>query len=168
VALSLIYTQSTVYSLRSSVPHQSSGTGFQQRMFPFLVSELSTSHSHIGSQEKDLRNKMHCTNTFVKWLKLPLSKGTNRVGFSFPSPEDGNISSFRSFVLSSICIWNSGRWTKSRNPVILSVIHHRQNPSDSNQYAVFLDFNKDSFYSKRVDVIWCWSFKFGPPSYMTL
>jgi hypothetical protein len=24
-----------------------------------------------------------------------------------------------------------GRWTKSRNPVILSAIHHRQNPSDS-------------------------------------
>jgi hypothetical protein len=31
-------------------------------------------------------------------------------------------------------IYNSGRWTKSRNPVTLSVIHHRQNTSDSNGY----------------------------------
>jgi hypothetical protein len=28
-------------------------------------------------------------------------------------------------------ILNSGRWTKSRNPVILNVIHHCQNPLDS-------------------------------------
>jgi hypothetical protein len=44
------------------------------------------------------------------------------------SPEDGNRSSFRIAVFSSI--QNSGEWTKSRNPVVVSVIHHRQNPSD--------------------------------------
>jgi hypothetical protein len=27
--------------------------------------------------------------------------------------------------------WNTGRWTKSKNLVILSVIHHRQNPLES-------------------------------------
>jgi hypothetical protein len=27
----------------------------------------------------------------------------------------------------------SGRWTESENPVILCVIHHRQNPIESNQ-----------------------------------
>jgi hypothetical protein len=51
------------------------------------------------------------------WLRLALSKGPNRVGVSFPSPEDGNRSSFRNVVFSSI--QNSGRWTTSRNSVIL-------------------------------------------------
>jgi hypothetical protein len=45
-----------------------------------------------------------------------------------PSPEDGNRPSFRNVVFSSF--WNTGRWTKSKNPVILNVIHHRQNPSE--------------------------------------
>jgi hypothetical protein len=43
-----------------------------------------------------------------------------------PSPEDGNRSSFRNVVFS--CLWNSGRWTKSKNLVVMSVTHHRQNP----------------------------------------
>jgi hypothetical protein len=30
-------------------------------------------------------------------------------------------------TLCSLIIWNSGRWTKSSNPVMLSVIHYRQN-----------------------------------------
>jgi hypothetical protein len=32
--------------------------------------------------------------SFVQWLRLTLSKGLNRVGVSFPSPEHGNWSSF--------------------------------------------------------------------------
>jgi hypothetical protein len=55
--------------------------------------------------------------------------GPDRVGVSFPSPEDGNRSSLRYVVFSSIL--NSGRWTKSRNPVILSVKQYRENPLDS-------------------------------------
>jgi hypothetical protein len=42
------------------------------------------------------------------------------------SPEDGNRSSFRNVVFP--CLWNSGRWTKSRNVVVMSVTHHGQNP----------------------------------------
>jgi hypothetical protein len=53
-------------------------------------------------------------------------KGLNRVGFSLPSPEDGNRSSFRNIAFSSI--YNSGRWTKPRNLVILRVMHLRHNP----------------------------------------
>jgi hypothetical protein len=60
------------------------------------------------------------------WTWSAQSKGTNRVGVSLPSPEDGNRSRFRNAVLSAI--WNSIRWTKCRNPVILSVIQHCQNP----------------------------------------
>jgi hypothetical protein len=42
--------------------------------------------------------------------KFALSKGPNRVGVSFPSPEDSNRSSFRNVVSS---IYNSGQWIKS-------------------------------------------------------
>jgi hypothetical protein len=38
---------------------------------------------------------------FVQWLRLVLSRGLNWVGVFFPSPEDGNRSSFRNVVLSS-------------------------------------------------------------------
>jgi hypothetical protein len=48
---------------------------------------------------------------------VALSKGPNRVGVSVPSPEEGKRSSFRNVVIPSI--YNSGRWTKSRNPLIL-------------------------------------------------
>jgi hypothetical protein len=37
--------------------------------------------------------------------------------------------SFRNAVFSSF--YNTGRWTKSENPAILSVIHHRQNSLES-------------------------------------
>jgi hypothetical protein len=43
-------------------------------------------------------------------------------------PEDGNKSSFRNVDI--LLIYNTGRWRKSINPVLLSVIQHRQNPSD--------------------------------------
>jgi hypothetical protein len=46
-----------------------------------------------------------------------------------PSPEDGSRSSFQ-----NVCVFSyfeSGRWTKSKNPVSLCVIHHRQNPTAS-------------------------------------
>jgi hypothetical protein len=45
-----------------------------------------------------------------------------------PSPEDGNRCSFQNAVFSSIS--NSGGWKKSRNPVILSVTHCPQNPTE--------------------------------------
>jgi hypothetical protein len=41
-------------------------------------------------------------------------------------PEDVNRSSFRNVVFSGL--WKSGRWTKSRSLVVMSVTHHRQNP----------------------------------------
>jgi hypothetical protein len=42
---------------------------------------------------------------------------------SFTSLEGGNRSSFQNVVFS--------RWTNSKNPVIVSVIHRRQNPLES-------------------------------------
>jgi hypothetical protein len=70
------------------------------------------------------------TSTSVaKWLRLTLSKEPNWVDVCLPSHEARNRSSFRNVVLSSIS--NSGRWTKSSNPMILNIIHHRQNPLDS-------------------------------------
>jgi hypothetical protein len=58
------------------------------------------------------------------------SKRPNRVGVSFPSPEDGKKLSSRNIVFFTyLVIYKSGRWTESR--VTLRVIHHRQNPLDS-------------------------------------
>jgi hypothetical protein len=50
-------------------------------------------------------------------LMLDLSKGSNRVGVSLPSPEDGNEPSFQNGVF--LVIQMSGRRTTSINPVIL-------------------------------------------------
>jgi hypothetical protein len=65
--------------------------------------------------------RQSCVNLteVVQWLRLALSKGPNWVGvFSTLSPEDGNRSSFRNVVFSSL--WNTGRWKspkKNSNPV---------------------------------------------------
>jgi hypothetical protein len=48
-----------------------------------------------------------------------------------PSPEDENRSRFRNVVFLSSNSLESGRWTKSENPLILCVIHHRPNPIES-------------------------------------
>jgi hypothetical protein len=58
-------------------------------------------------------------------MRLAVSTGTNSVGVSIPSSEDGNRSSFRNNVF-------------SRNPVILDVTHYRQNSPDSAKFRVCL------------------------------
>jgi hypothetical protein len=58
----------------------------------------------------------------VQWLRLALSKGPNRVGVSFPSPEDGNRSRFRNFLFSSCLQFRT--MNKFHKPSY-SVIHHR-------------------------------------------
>jgi hypothetical protein len=40
------------------------------------------------------------------------------------------------FIIVTISNIFSGRWTKSRNPLILRVIHHRQNPLDSSENSL--------------------------------
>jgi hypothetical protein len=49
-----------------------------------------------------------------------------------PSPEDGNRFNFRNVVFS--ILQNTGRWKKSKNPVILCVIHHRRNRLESSHF----------------------------------
>jgi hypothetical protein len=68
---------------------------------------------------------MRVYNTQNYWCSghcpsLALSKGLNRAGISLPSSRDGNRSNFLNVVFSSI--ENFERWTKSRNPVILSAL----------------------------------------------
>jgi hypothetical protein len=63
----------------------------------------------------------NCRCVRLNWVALTLSKRPNRVGDSFPSPEDGNRSSFLNVVFSSI--YSSERWTKYRNPGILNCSH---------------------------------------------
>jgi hypothetical protein len=65
----------------------------------------------------------------VEWLRLALSKGPNRVGVSLHLRTETDPVSERSCFSSNY--FESGRWTKSENPVIMCVIHHRQNPIES-------------------------------------
>jgi hypothetical protein len=37
------------------------------------------------------------------------------------------------------CLWNSERWTKSRNLVVMSVTHHRQNPLECRRFCFATD-----------------------------
>jgi hypothetical protein len=59
----------------------------------------------------------------AQWVRLALFKGPNKVGVS-SSPEDGNRSSFRNVFSVFLNTW---RLTRSKNPVILNVIHHCRN-----------------------------------------
>jgi hypothetical protein len=72
---------------------------------------------------------------------VPQKEVTSITGLSPPppSPEYRNRFSFWNVVFSNY----SEFWAKSIHPVILSVIHHRQNPLDS---------NKIIYYSKSVNI----------------
>jgi hypothetical protein len=73
------------------------------------------------------RPKAIYLSLLVQWLSLALSKRPNRVS---PSPHlktETDPFPKRCFVV----IQNSGRWTKSTNPMILSIIHQHRNPFDS-------------------------------------
>jgi hypothetical protein len=62
-------------------------------------------------------------------LRLALSRGSNRAGIS-PS-HLGTETDRISETLCSLALLEYGRWTKSKNPEILSVIQHRQNSLES-------------------------------------
>jgi hypothetical protein len=68
-------------------------------------------------------------------MRLAHTKGSNRIGVSLPSPEDGSESNLHNIVFS--IFKNTERWSKSRNPVILSVIYHHQNILVSNVDQIF-------------------------------
>jgi hypothetical protein len=77
----------------------------------------------------DVYIAVHNMAGVVLWLRIALAKGSNRVSVSIHSIEDGNRFSFQNIVFLSL--WNTGWWIKSRIPVILSVIHHCQNPLEA-------------------------------------
>jgi hypothetical protein len=73
-----------------------------------------------------------------------------------PSPEDGNRSSFRNVVFSSFLEYRW--WTKSKNPVFPSVIHHRQNPLELHCLFIVLEeannlVGREGLYSVLTDVV---------------
>jgi hypothetical protein len=79
---------------------------------------------------------------------LVLSKGPNRVGVSFPHLRTKTDPVFE--TLCFLVIQNSGRWTKSSNPVVLGVIHHRQNPLKPTFMLISLKDRRDEhFWTKR-------------------
>jgi hypothetical protein len=76
-------------------------------MFPFSSDERET---------RTLLRPIERANK-VLWLKSAISNVPNRVVVSLPSPEDGRRSNFRNVAFCTIC--NSGRRSKSSNPMIL-------------------------------------------------
>jgi hypothetical protein len=60
----------------------------------------------------------------------------------FPSPEDGNRSSFRNVVFFLSLFLIPGRWIKSKNPISLKVIHHHQNPIVTKEGLILYDYNE--------------------------
>jgi hypothetical protein len=78
----------------------------------YLVSVLCTSSGILNTTERSVSE-----GESGPMIEDSFFKGPNRVGVSLPSPEDSKRSSFRNVVLSSI--YNSGRWTKSRNQVVI-------------------------------------------------
>jgi hypothetical protein len=68
----------------------------------------------------DWRKALILLGPLIQWLRLALSRRTNRVSVFLSSRDDGNRSNFGNAMFTSF--WNSGRWTKSRIPVILKKI----------------------------------------------
>jgi hypothetical protein len=76
------------------------------------------------ADSKELEDK---NTSRVQSLRLALPKGPNRVGVSpHLRTETHPVSEMSSFYI--LIFLESGRWTKSENPLILCVTHHRQNP----------------------------------------
>jgi hypothetical protein len=66
-------------------------------------------------------------------------------------------------TLSFLVIYNSGRWTKSLNPMILGVIHHRQNSLHStNLSSLILQFDAKLIQYGHVTVNQYTSSRFSP------
>jgi hypothetical protein len=53
----------------------------------------------------------------------PVTEGPNRVGATIILPQEGNILILKCFVF----LRNIRRWTKSKNMILSSTIHYRQN-----------------------------------------
>jgi hypothetical protein len=93
-----------------------------------MARALSTKTGSSG-QEPWLAGMLWACFTYL--TSITSSFQGNQQNRCLPSPEDGNRSSFRNVVFLSPNSLESGRWTKSENPLILCVIHHRQNPIES-------------------------------------
>jgi hypothetical protein len=83
--------------------------------------------------------------SWVQWLRLALSKAP-------PLPEEENRFSFRNVVFSTF--QNIGRWTKSKNPVVLSI--NRCFEKTRHTVTDFLNYEKKNTdqrsYSSRRDI----------------
>jgi hypothetical protein len=76
-----------------------------------------------------VRGDTYSVKSLVQWFRLALSKGHTRVGVS------PHLKTKTYPVSGTLCFTSnyleSGRWTKSKNPVILCVIHPRQKSIES-------------------------------------
>jgi hypothetical protein len=87
-------------------------------------------------------------------LQFAVSKGSNTIDASLPLPEDGNRTSFRNDIFSSI--QNSERWPKSRNPAIL--INSECFPASSESFRFYELYSRSSYRPNR----FCCGVAFNP------
>jgi hypothetical protein len=112
---------------------------FQQEVISGRKSHKGAWHQNILTDWLTVSHKVTSTLTstltwVVQRLTLSFSKGPNRVGVFLPIPEHRTKSCLWNVVFSSyIEFW---WWQKSTNPVILSSVHHPQNPLDSSSSVV--------------------------------
>jgi hypothetical protein len=96
------------------------GLGFFHKIstsFSILVSGLCMCYHnfyYIFSCYLLLTRSVGILTWTVHWLRLALSKGHNKAGFSLPPPEDENRYSFQNIVFSSFL--NTRRWTSPETP----------------------------------------------------
>jgi hypothetical protein len=79
----------------------------------------------------------------VQWLRLALSKRPNKEGV-FPFLHLRT----ETYPVSETVYFLVPRWTKPKNPVILSIIHHRQNPLESTR--------RDNWHSCTLHPLYTW------------
>jgi hypothetical protein len=93
------------------------------------------------------------TDSLYHWtLTTAISYGVNRAGTDIILLEDGKRSSFRNAVF---FLENTERWTKSKNMILPSAIHHRQNPLEltEGQDDLTAVIDKQRSYNKTQNIM---------------
>jgi hypothetical protein len=115
-----------------------------------------------GGNKSSFRNVVFSSTLYPQKLAItsPTSGGRS-VGIVRSRTQTMEVGCLFVFVFSSV--WNSDRWTESRNPVILGVIHHCQNPSESASilpdkfrifYSALASFPKIGIYDILPACLW--------------
>jgi hypothetical protein len=107
------------YSTKSKIRYLITNVTYAWKILNKYKTQLFRNWFCFRLQVRRRAQQSRLSKSVGDWFRLALSKGPNRVGVSLSSPEDGNKISFRNIVI--YISLNSVWWTKSRNPVILTI-----------------------------------------------